>query len=112
VRLSSPLGGDADVRVSLTVGSPILTASATTVSFSAEAGASAGASRSITLSNTGPGTTQTLGSLTAGPVSYSGLAGWLDEALAGETLQLTLAAVPARAGSYTATVPVTSTNGG
>ncbi|NJD10138.1 MAG: choice-of-anchor D domain-containing protein [Gemmatimonadetes bacterium] len=112
LRVLSQNGGDGSVRVVLTVASPVLTLSATSVSFSSQVDGSAGATRTITLSNTGPGSLATLGSLAAGPVSYQSGSGWLSAALSGTTLTLTLSAVPGSAGSYEATVPVTSTYGG
>ncbi len=112
VPVKSASGGSASARVVFTVTSPILTASATSASFSGVAGGPAGGNQSITLSNTGPGTFSSLGAITTGPVSYTGGSGWLSVSLSGTTLNLTLASMPASAGTYGATLPVTSEQGG
>lgn len=112
VPVRSDAGGNASVTATFTVASPTLTASASSASFSAPVGGVAGETREIALSNTGPGGFSALGSITLGAVSYGNGAGWLQASLSGATLTLTLASVPAAAGVYSASVPLTSEEGG
>lgn len=112
VPVSSSFGGSASVEVTFTLASPVLTASAASVSYSAVVGEAAGASRQILLSNTGPGTFSSLGAITFGPVSYGSGTGWLSASMSVPTLTLTLSSIPSTAGVYSATVPVNSVEGG
>jgi hypothetical protein len=112
VPVSSAAGGSASVEVIFTVVSPVLTASASSASLSAVAGGAPGASREVLLSNTGPGTFSSLGTVSVGGVSYQSGSGWLGVSLSGTVLTLSLASVPASAGVYSANVPVSSAEGG
>jgi hypothetical protein len=112
VPVRSVFGGSASVDVAFTLAAPVLTASAASASFTAVVGGTAGASREIVLSNTGPGSFSTLGAIVCGPVTYGSGGGWLSASRSGSTLTLTLTSVPGAEGIYTATVPVTSVEGG
>lgn len=112
VPVSSTGGGSAAITVTFTVGSPILTASATSASFSAVAGGGNPSPQTITLSNTGPGTFASLGTITAGAIAYAGAGGWLTATYGGGTLTLSVTTGALPAGTYSATVPVNSSEGG
>ncbi len=112
VPVTSLNGGDSEVEVTFSVGAPVLTASATSASFSAAEGdPAAPPPQAITLSNTGPGSFASLGTISAGPVIYQSGSGWLSASLVGSTLTLSVGP-PGAAGTLAATVPVTSDEGG
>jgi hypothetical protein len=104
-----------EIAVTFTVGPPPpeITLSATTLDFVAAQGGPNPASQTITIKNTGGGTLTGLG---VGTITYGpGAAGWLQPPVLGATqadpeAALTLQPVTGalRAGTYTATVPVTS----
>ncbi len=110
--VNSVSGGSGTVKVTFTLGSPVLTASTASASFSAPVGGPTPPPKVITLSNTGPGTFGSLGALTVGSVSYTGSPGWLSASLAGQTLTLSVISVPATGGTFSASVPVVSAEGG
>jgi hypothetical protein len=109
VQVGSAEGGSESIEVTFGVGVPVLTASATSASFSAPAGGPVPASKQITLSNTGSGSFGSLGTITYGPPTDPS---WLSASRSGPTLTLTVTSVPATPGSYTSDVPVRSGTGG
>jgi hypothetical protein len=112
VPVTSALGGNSAIKVTFTVGSPILTASATSTSFSAAVGGANPTGQTVTFTNTGPGTFASLGAVSAGAVAYGGVGGWLTASYAGRTLTLSVTTGALGTDTYTATVPVTSAEGG
>lgn len=112
VTISSESGGSASIEVSFGIGSPILTASTTSASFSALEGGADPADQSIELSNTGPGSFASLGTITTGTITYAGLGGWLSASYANGTLTLSVSTGSLAAGAYEATIPVSSAQGG
>lgn len=110
--VNSTNGGTASIQVAFSVTAPVLTASSLFAAFGGVAGGSGGETRVLTLSNTGSGSFADLGTVTVGPVTHVGGGSWLTAALVGTELTLTLGGLPGTPGSYTATVPVTSTHGG
>ena len=115
VGLTTQNGGNASVAVSLTVGLPVLTLSATTAAFDAtEGGAAAPAGRTITATNSGAGSVATLGTLVRGAVSYGAgqPTGWLTVTLTGATLTLAAVTGTLVPGVSVATVPINSLTGG
>jgi len=110
--VNSVSGGNGSVEVTFTLGSPVLTASATSASFEVPVGGAVPPPEVITLANTGPGNFASLGNVTAGPVSYPSNPGWLTFSLSGPSLTLSVTTVPGADGTYSATVPVVSTEGG
>jgi hypothetical protein len=100
------------IAVTLTVGSgPAIALSRSSVAFGATAGGASPASESITISNGGGGT---LSGLAVGTITYgAGATGWLGTpSLSGATAPATLSLAPntsgLAAGTYTASVPITS----
>ncbi|MEP7382403.1 MAG: Ig-like domain-containing protein [Gemmatimonadota bacterium] len=98
----------------LTVGpGPILSLSPSSVSFAAAVGGSAPASQSVTIGNSGGGT---LEGPTLGATSYgAGASGWLNRSLstAGDgtsSVQLSATTSSLAIGTYTAVVPITTSN--
>lgn len=101
------------VAVNLTVSqSPVITPSATTITFNATAGAANPPATSITVTNGGGGQ---LTGLSLGPTNYgAGANGWLTAALTGATaptsinLSASIGSLPA--GSYLASIPLQSSD--
>ena len=102
------------IAVTLTVSSstaaPTLALSATSAAFSAAQGGASAPPQTITVQNAGGGS---LGALALGAIAYgTGGSGWLTATLSGSaapaTLTLTASPLALAAGTYTATVPVTS----
>jgi hypothetical protein len=90
---------------------PAILLSTAAANFTAAAGGASPAAQSVTVSNGGTGT---LSGLATGTITYVGQAsGWLTPSLSGTTAPATLTLTPATgallAGTYTASVPVTST---
>ncbi len=112
VPVSSAQGGSAAIQVTLTLGSPVLTASSTSAAFSAQEGGGNPANQTITLSNTGPGTMASLGAISVGSVQYSGPGGWLSISPSGYTLTLSVTTGTLPTATYQATIPVNSARGG
>ena len=112
VPVTSANGGDASIQVSFTVGSPVLTGSASSASFSTTEGGGDPPDQTITFSNTGPGTFSSLGTISVGGVGYSGVGGWLSTSYGSGTLTLSVTLGGLAAGTYEASVPVGSTEGG
>jgi len=112
VPVNSENGGSESIDVRFAIGSPILTASATSASFSAAEGGGNPSDQTIDLSNTGPGSFSSLGTISVGAISYAGAGGWLSASYAGGTVTLSVTTGALAAGTYEATVPVNSTEGG
>lgn len=116
VPVSSANGGDETIDVTFAIGSPILTASATSASFSAVEGGGNPSNQTITFTNTGPGSFSSLGAVTVGAVSYPGVGGWLSTGYVDGppegTLTLSVTTGALAPGTYSATVPVNSAEGG
>jgi hypothetical protein len=111
----APGVGPEDIEVSVTVAEPVLTASTLGLSFTGLEGAGAPASQPVTFSNTGAGNDGNLGNITVGTISGGGA--WLTapsdgDPVAGGTLTFSVSQAPVVAGSYSATVPVSSQYGG
>lgn len=115
VKVNSQRGGSATIAVAFSVGVPTLTLSAVTTSFGATAGGPATpASRTVTITNTGSGSISSLGQLSLGTTGYGPgqPSGWLSATRTGTTITLSATTGSLGAGLYTATVPVSSVNGG
>jgi len=117
VPVESQFGGDESVSVTLEVGSPVLTANTLGLSFTGLKDGAAPGGQTVTFSNTGAGNLSNLGTVTVGTVSYSGVSGWLagpgsGAAVVGGSLGFSVDQSSLDAGSYTATVPVSSQSGG
>jgi hypothetical protein len=112
VPVASANGGSGTIQVSFLVGSPLLTASATSVSFSATEGGGSPPDQTVSLSNNGPGTFASLGTITVGSESYNGPGGWLSTSYAGGTLTLSVTPGALSSAAYEATIPVNSAEGG
>ncbi|MCJ7628032.1 MAG: hypothetical protein MUO50_06540, partial [Longimicrobiales bacterium] len=97
---------------------PILTLSTQGLSFTGLVNGSPPPAQSVTLANTGAGTMEALGAVTIGTVTYGpGAANWVTvpqsgSAVIGGTFSVRVTPGGTPPGSYTATVPVTSQNGG
>ncbi|MBL8989766.1 MAG: hypothetical protein JNJ80_26085 [Gemmatimonadetes bacterium] len=114
VPIVSEFGGSIDLAATLEVRLPGLALSSRTVSFNATAGGQSPAPRSVQVGNSGSGTLATLGTLSVGGVTYgrNEPVGWLAASLIDSTVTLTPTLGSLLAGIYTATVSVTSQNGG
>lgn len=115
VEVVSQFGGRETILVTFTVGVPVLSLSSTTVTFSAtQGGAATPTSEQVAITNSGAGTLPSLGVLTLGATAYGTgqPTGWLTRSLAGSTITLSAAAGGLVPGLYTASVPVSSVNGG
>ena len=110
--VSSANGGGGTINVTFAVGAPVLTASATSASFSATEGGGNPSNQTITFTNTGPGTLASLGAVTVGVVTYPGAGGWLSAGYAAGDLTLSVTTGALTAGTYSANVPVNSAQGG
>jgi len=114
----SPLGEDTraetdSVNIQLNIGQPVLAVSTSALAFTVFRGAEDPPPQTIFLSNSGEGAFSTLGALELGEVTYeAGQEGWLDVSL--EAAQVTVGALTSGldAGSYEATFPLTSDQGG
>jgi len=107
--------GPEDIEVSITVASPVLTASSLGLSFTGQENGAVPAGQSVTFSNTGAGNDGNLGSVTVGTITGGGT--WLiapvdGAAVAGGTLDFSVTQATTAPGIHTATVPVTSEYGG
>jgi hypothetical protein len=114
VTFRSGNGGDAAVSVTFEVGSPVLTLSSASGSFSAVQGGSASpANIPIIISNTGTGDFSSLGTVTLG-APLGGGGGWLDADLpnGSNTVSIIADSDALSAGTYSDTLPVTSQYGG
>jgi hypothetical protein len=114
VEVTSQNGGSRTLTVGFTVGTARLTLSPGAVSFSGPQGGADPPAQEISISNTGAGSFPDLGSVTRGAIAYGpGGSGWLGNPLpVGDALILSSATGGLSAGTYTATVPVTSSGGG
>jgi len=118
VQFTSTNGGNESVEVTLVVAEPILTLSTQGLSFTGLVNGSPPSGQSVTLVNTGAGTTANLGDVTVGTITYEpGATDWVSPPVSGSTVLggafdvgVVLNGLPP--GSYSATVPVTSQNGG
>ncbi len=118
VQFTSANGGNESVEVTLVVAEPILTLSTQGLSFTGLVNGSPPPEQSVTLANTGAGTMGNLGAVTIGTVTYGpGATNWVTVPQSGSAViggtfgvRVTPGGIPP--GSYTATVPVTSQNGG
>ncbi|MEO7963447.1 MAG: Ig-like domain-containing protein, partial [Gemmatimonadaceae bacterium] len=116
VSSSLPAVAPKSVAVKLTVGpGPAIALSSAAVSLTTFAGAPPSSSTAVTVSNGGG---STLSGLVLGSVTWSGPANWATFTLSGPTAPASLTITPTAtiatlaAGSYSATVPVTSTLSG
>ena len=94
---------------------PAISLSSNAAVFSATAGAASPAAQTVTVTNSGTGT---LGGLAVGTITYAGGAtgGWLSASLSAATAPATMTLTPSTngllAGTYTATVPISSVASG
>ncbi|MFH1763303.1 MAG: hypothetical protein ABIF09_03830, partial [Gemmatimonadota bacterium] len=118
VQLTSANGGNESVEVTLVVAEPILTLSTQGLSFTGLVNAGPPPEQTVVLANTGAGTIGALGAVTIGTVTYGpGAANWVTvpqggSAVIGGTFGVRVTPGATFPGSHTATVPVTSQNGG
>jgi hypothetical protein len=117
VPLESQFGGDKSIAVTLEVGAPVLTASTLGLSFSGLEGGANPPGQPVTFSNTGAGDFSNLGTVSVGTVSYAGVPGWLSAPSSGATVAagsqvFSVSQAGLQAGSYTASVPISSQHGG
>ncbi len=105
-----------NISVTFTVSavSPAIGLNPTSVTFTATAGGSSPAAQTVAVSNAGNGT---LSGLAVGTITYgAGASGWLAASVSPTTAPATVTLTPTlgslAAGSYTATVPVTSSASG
>ncbi|MEZ4586319.1 MAG: hypothetical protein R2909_07970 [Gemmatimonadales bacterium] len=113
--IGSANGGSRSIAVSLEVKAPILTLSATALSFgTSQDDVDPPSPQTVTASNSGVGTTASLGALSLGPVSYpvGEPSGWLRTSLAGTTVTVSTATDGLPSGTFTASAPVSSEFGG
>jgi hypothetical protein len=103
------------ISVTFTVSNaaPSIALAPTSVTFTATAGGSSPAAQTVAVSNSGGGT---LSGLSVGTITYgAGASGWLAAGVSPTTAPATVTLTPTlgslAAGSYTATVPVTSSAG-
>jgi hypothetical protein len=94
---------------------PAISLSSTAATFSATAGAASPAAQAVTVTNSGTGT---LSGLAVGTIAYAGgpTGGWLSASLSAATAPTTMTLTPSTngllAGTYTATVPISSVASG
>ena len=94
---------------------PAISLSSAAANFSATAGAASPAAQAVTVTNSGTGT---LSGLAVGTIAYAGgpTGGWLSASLSAATAPTTMALTPSTngllAGTYTATVPISSVASG
>jgi hypothetical protein len=117
VPVNSGQGGSASVSVTLTVApagaAAELVLSSTDVLFTAWEGGGNPGSRSVLISNGGDGGFGALGDLTLGAVDYgAGPTGWLEPSLAVDQLTLSVTTGAISAGTYSASLTVSSDDGG
>jgi len=107
VVVNSATGGDATFTVSFAVApAPVLRLSPTSISFSGVAGGANPTRQNVSIQNGGGGTLAGLA------VSSITPAGWADATITGTTLSVGVTPAKLAPGTYTASIVVTSSNGG